>query len=118
VRSLRRAQHPLDSLEHASETARPGDLLFGDIVYFVQCNGADGPIKIGWTRGLRGRLKELRIANPYRLTVLGALKGRATQEAQIQARFKHLRVAGEWFTPAPELLAFIREHARKTWRTE
>lgn len=75
-------------------------------VYFVQA-GDGGPIKIGFARNVPMRLVKMRVDCPIPLTVLAIAEGGADYERELQLRFrKHLR-RGEWFDPAPELLALI-----------
>jgi hypothetical protein len=77
-------------------------------VYFVQA-GEDGPIKIGFAADVRKRLSGLQVNCPARIRPLGMVDGDKSTERQLHSRFAHLRVCGEWFTPAPELLALIAE---------
>ena len=75
-------------------------------VYFVQASS--GPIKIGWTKDIRERLKMLQANNFDTLTCIGAAEGSTVDEAQFHRRFgKHL-IRGEWFQPAPEILEAAR----------
>jgi hypothetical protein len=79
-------------------------------VYFVQA-GEDGPIKIGRTTGdpIR-RLKDLQTASPYTLRLIGVKETSETlTERLVHQRFAHLSLSGEWFSPAPDLLAFIAD---------
>lgn len=75
-------------------------------VYFVQ-RGDGGPIKVGTTTGLEGRLKSLRTAVPN-LVVLRVIEGgdRAL-EKRLHRQFEADRIDGEWFAPTPALLAYI-----------
>ncbi len=76
------------------------------LVYFLQ--GVDGgPIKIGTTRGLAGRVAYLQTASPVRLRVLCAVEGDRFIEQGLHESFAHLRLHGEWFSPGPEILACI-----------
>lgn len=89
------------------------------LVYFVQeRDGAEGPIKIGRvtahpTKGkgalfhVKTRASSMQSCNPRRLVILGWTY--AYNEAEVQRRFAHLRIRGEWFRPAAELLVFIEE---------
>jgi hypothetical protein len=82
-------------------------------VYFIQSpNG--GPIKIGTTKQLKTRLWSLSKEAGERLRVLAVMEGHCPEERLIHRCFAHLRVSGEWFTPAVELLAFI-EAEGKPW---
>lgn len=78
------------------------------LVYFIQC-GAYGPIKIGVTTGNPYcRLALLQTGCPERLDLLGVIfPCDPTKEGELHAQFAHLRIRGEWFAPAPELLKFI-----------
>ena len=67
------------------------------------------------------RLSLLQTSSPYPLTVLAAIPGGRKDEIELHTRFASLRVRGEWFAAAPELVAFIEgvlaeqaEAARKT----
>lgn len=81
--------------------AQAGD----DIVYFIQA-GTDGPVKIGKsTRALLAtRTAALQTGNPYPLELIGVAPGGHALEREIHALFAHLRMAGEWFYPEPQLL--------------
>jgi len=52
----------------------------GSYVYFVQA-GEGGPIKIGVTRDIGGRLRTLQTGNPYRLRLLALIHGEKTLSA-------------------------------------
>jgi hypothetical protein len=79
-------------------------------VYFVQA-ATTGLIKIGCTGNVKKRLLELQAMNSEVLTLLGCRPGSLEEEAFLHERFADLRRHGEWFKPATELLAFIRENA-------
>lgn len=77
-------------------------------VYFIR-SGEGGPIKIGHARDPYTRLMNLRTASPEPVTYLGHVAGGIDEERALHKRFGHLRIRGEWFLPAPELLDFIAE---------
>jgi hypothetical protein len=107
------------------------------MVYFIQCQNADGYIKIGHTMmhvpdmtkahagcktlrrhssllmtpydALMTRISSLQVSCPYPLKALGVTSGDPCEERSLHARFSHLSVRGEWFKPAPELMEFIRD---------
>lgn len=82
-------------------------------VYFVQVEG-DGPIKIGVSTGLPdNRVYSLQCACPYELRLVATFFGGRAAEAGLHRRFKHLRLRGEWFRPAPELLEWIERFATR-----
>lgn len=78
-------------------------------VYFVQAMTDEAPIKIGISWDVYHRFHNLRTASPFELELLGTITGGKEREQEIHRRFAHLRMRGEWFRPAPELLAFIDE---------
>jgi hypothetical protein len=82
------------------------------IVYFFR-QGSDGPIKIGRTVGNPlQRLVMCQTGNPYRLSIIAIITGTAVDaELDLHARFRHLRLEGEWFMPASDLLDYIRYNA-------
>lgn len=77
-------------------------------VYFIQ-EGDDGLIKIGESNDPRRRLVDHQCGNPRKLRLLGSFAARSYVEREVQGQFSADRVAGEWFTPTPELVAFIAE---------
>lgn len=82
------------------------------VVYFIQ-RGDDGPVKIGYSRNPKGRLVSLQTSIPERLCILGIVDGGKTEEMRLHRHFSAHCIHGEWFHPAPELLAYIREHGRQ-----
>ncbi len=72
-------------------------------VYFAQ-RGDDGPIKIGRTRQLADRMAALRSTQPEEMNLIGKLPEVVISEARSHILFRHLRMRGEWFQPAPEIL--------------
>lgn len=82
-------------------------------VYFIQAE--NGLIKIGYTRELsiEGRLKVLSATSPIPLEFLGSIPDshgdeRIRPDKSYHRRFAHLHHHGEWFTPGPDLMAFIK----------
>ena len=77
------------------------DLWF---TYFFR--SGDGPIKIGRATNISRRLCAIQAYNPEPVECIGYKRG--DHEAKLHGRFAGLRLHGEWFTPATELLDFIR----------
>lgn len=75
-------------------------------VYFIQA-GEDGPVKIGTAEDVAARLSELQTGSPAPLQLLGYVSGGRADEQMLHRRFAALRMRGEWFSPAPELIDFI-----------
>lgn len=72
-------------------------------VYFAR--RPDGAIKIGCSTYPEGRIAILKTAIPLRL--LGSCPGNVVVEKTLHYRFRRWRLDGEWFQPAPTLLAYI-----------
>jgi hypothetical protein len=77
------------------------------VIYFMQPTDG-GPVKIGTTDDLVRRHKQLEAKYECPLEVLATIRGGRAQEAEIHARFAHLRLPRtELFRPEPELMEFI-----------
>lgn len=81
----------------------------GSSVYFAQ---ADDRVKIGWSKKVAARLAQLQTGNATPIQLLGTVPGGRTLERQLHDRFAHLRLSGEWFQAAPELLEHITRRAQ------
>lgn len=81
------------------------------MIYFVQ-HPESKAIKIGYTQGFGARRQKLEQDQGTRLDVLGVAEGDRKTETGLHARFKHLRIRGEWFQPGGELLEHVKFHAR------
>lgn len=75
------------------------------VTYFIQ-SVHGGNIKIGKATNVKSRLGGLQTGSPSKLVLLGTLKG--NQEAALHAKFSASRVHGEWFSPSPEIAAFLK----------
>lgn len=77
------------------------------MVYFVQAVDG-GPIKIGFSENLGRRIKQLESTYKTPLVLLKTVRGCRKKEAEIHARFSHLRLGNtEQFQPASDLMTFI-----------
>lgn len=72
--------------------------------YFVRSGDA---IKIGHTAVPKSRMGSLQSATPEALDILAMIPNSIVGEWEAHEKFKHLRLRGEWFRAAPELLEFI-----------
>jgi predicted transcriptional regulator len=80
------------------------------VIYFIR--SPDGLIKIGHTCNILQRMKDFRRANPS-LEVVALLDGERPFERRLHAKFAHLRVFGEWFSPGDDLMEFIESDGRE-----
>lgn len=77
------------------------------VICFIQdVNG--GPIKIGYSKNVANRHRQLEKRFGRKLAVLATMPGEFAEEREIHERFSHLRFKDtEQFRPGPDLLAFI-----------
>lgn len=75
-------------------------------VYFIE---AGDLIKIGFTRSPVGRMRTIKTGCPLPMKLLHHEAGSLKSERELHRRFAVLRVRGEWFRKAPELLAYIKQ---------
>lgn len=76
----------------------------GSSVYFA---AAGERIKIGWSRRVSGRLAQLQTGSAEPIRLLGTVAGGRALERRLHDQFDHLRLSGEWFSAAPELLNHV-----------
>lgn len=83
------------------------------MIYFIQA-GDGGSIKIGTCRDgtFSRRLASLQTGAPDGFEILGVMDGDADAERHLHVKFNSHRHRGEWFTPAVEIIEFIRAHGR------
>lgn len=102
-------------------------MAYGHVCYFVRCVEPEHPmfgkIKIGKTNDMARRLNGY-AAKEGKVDVLGIMIGYTDLEKALLKRFHHLRLQSpnsmsrrhgltEWCEPAPELLDYIKTHARQ-----
>lgn len=73
----------------------------GPDLYFIVSAG--GPIKIGVSSDVEGRLRTLQTAHPYKLEVACVIEGGWELEPHYHARFAEHRLHGEWFSPHQDI---------------
>lgn len=89
------------------------------VTYFIS-DDLCSAVKIGRTYNISERLDCLQTGSARTLRVLAVVDG--DHEDKFHKRFSHLRLRGEWFSPALELLTFIsqldgdRRHRRHSTR--
>lgn len=77
-------------------------------VYFIQCNGPGGPIKIGIAADPKKRLLAIASAMPFPVRLLKSAPGTEADERAVHRIFRESRLVGEWFRETQELLAYIK----------
>lgn len=89
----------------ALPTKPPKEVAPEGYLYFIQCNGERGPVKIGYAKSVDQRLSNIRMSNPYPLALLGSLSIAHPKdvEEQLHMRFQRTHIRGEWFGWTPEL---------------
>lgn len=81
----------------------------GSLVYFVQEMGGAERIKIGITTSMRHRIRQLQTGSPESLAIIHTEPGGAKREQYFHRRWARYRYRrnGEWFNPAPSILAYV-----------
>lgn len=87
------------------------------MIYFIQA-GNGGPIKIGYSKSPKLRLKELQTGNPDLLKVLSIIDGSIAKEKEIHKKFSQFNIKNEWFFPAKALLDYIEIVSRRFVKKE
>lgn len=82
------------------------------MVYFIR-KGEFGPIKIGYARDPRQRIREIQTGSETRLHLLAVVQGGRDLERQLHEEFSEYRLEGEWFRPVPKIKARIRKFSSK-----
>ncbi len=76
-------------------------------VYFLLDTGT-GSIKIGWSRNVSSRVAALQVANSSKLILLGTWPGPMEEEKRHHDLFQEYRQSGEWFSPGPRLVEYLK----------
>ena len=89
--------------------------MLNHIVYILQAQIL-GLLKIGCTKNFSQRMVDLQVGSPDELTLLWRSGPMTQSEAFAAERYLHekfaaFHVRGEWHSPAPELLSFIKDVA-------
>lgn len=95
----------LPERDFAGRTVRHGT---PQVIYFMQ-GVSGGAIKIGIAVDVEKRRKAIQYFEP--LEILATVPGNEKVETELHKQFASIRLHGEWFEPAPELLECI-EHVR------
>ena len=75
---------------------RKKDRLSMGAVYFIRADGR-GPVKIGFTTDIDGRLKSLATSHHGELKVIAAIEGSHADEQALHKQFEKYKVRREWF---------------------
>lgn len=90
----------------SSAISVPRDHQSGTI-YFISCDYADFPIKIGFATELRKRLHGIQTSLPYEVVLLAQMPGNRRFERRLFRQFEEFRLRGEWFRRVEPLLRTI-----------
>lgn len=87
-------------------------------VYFIQAiDFRNKPIKIGWSSQVKQRLKNMtwivKSRLKSRIKLLALVEGKINLEHDMHVKFKHLNIYGEWFSPNPEIIDFVKSILNK-----
>lgn len=91
-----------------TEMAKQVSSEYPGFVYFIQ-GECGGPIKIGYSTDVAGRLIALQTGYPDTLKLLAIMPAYPEDETAVHEEFKQYRLRGEWFKPVEPLLNKIKE---------
>lgn len=99
------------SLRYGSAEVRASEIVVSHPlkagVYFVQ-QSHDGPIKVGWSRNIPRRMRQLQTAQGQPLRLLGHIETQdASLEKVFQERLSKHHLQGEWFEGTSAVLEAI-----------
>ena len=80
----------------------------GAEVYFIEAVGADR-VKIGVSRAVSKRFKQLAVSFPGPLALLGKVAGGRAREKSLHWRLANFHIGGEWFHLTPGVRRVLRE---------
>ncbi len=67
-------------------------------------------VKIGQSRGWRGRLAQMQTGSPHTIVPLLVIIDEPRLERRLHIRFRASRFRGEWFHMSPVISAYIKEN--------
>jgi DNA-binding XRE family transcriptional regulator len=73
-------------------------------------------VKIGYTKNINKRLKQLQTSSPVKLEVLHLIDGNVTLEKELHLLFKDLRTSGEWFKFDNSILEYFIDKECLLWQ--
>lgn len=81
-------------------------------IYFV-LTADNTHLKIGWTKTIKARFRELQCGNHLELKLIGKRRGTIDEERRLHSQAANHRARGEWFRAAPEVLALVENELSK-----
>lgn len=85
-------------------------------IYFIYAKSLDR-VKIGKTKDVKRRLRELQTAFPERLIILVDVNAPAIDEAYLHRIFENYRASGEWFEFSTPIKCLVIELLKDDGRT-
>jgi hypothetical protein len=99
---------PVQAATKWLESRQPHTAKYYESSYiYVAQRRPDGAIKIGWTRDIERRLRELRKGIRSPVTLIACVPGDHAGELSLQERFAAHRVDGEWFMCEGRVAEFV-----------
>lgn len=78
------------------ESRCKGKKIVIDDLYLIR-DTVDDTLKIGRSKNISARLKQLQVATSHKLNLLYEIKGKGFMEEELHSRFNDIRLTGEWF---------------------
>jgi DNA-binding XRE family transcriptional regulator len=84
------------------------------MIYLISCD--DKFLKIGYTKNIKKRLRELQTSNPIKLELCHLIDGDVNLEKELHFMFKYLRSQGEWFDFDNSILQYFADKECLMWK--
>jgi len=85
-----------DNLNQNNRVREKEKELIIDDLYLI-LDTIDNTLKIGRSKNISARLKQLQVATSHELNLLYEIKGKGFMEKELHSRFNDIRLTGEWF---------------------
>lgn len=76
-------------------------------IYFIE---VEGFVKIGVSKNVIKRFRQISGASPFEPKLLGVMDGGHAKEAELHERFSRDRIRNEWFRLGGEIREFVQEN--------
>jgi uncharacterized phage protein (TIGR02220 family) len=83
------------------------------VIYFV--SDKHNHIKIGFSKDIKSRIKDLNVASPYELELVFAEEGDIKDERKLHKKFSNYCKNGEWFRDCKEIRDYINKRCNENY---
>jgi len=93
-------------------------MLYG-FIYFIQ-KGESGPVKIGFSKDISKRKKQLQTGSDEKLNLIFSFPGTMSEERNLHTQLEKLKIRkqGEWFEYDPDLFKMLISQLKKLYLSQ